>query len=173
MVRYLLASDNQKKHEIMAVFGVKKEETRPVPGYGGAYVADRDGNIWRNGSVLVATRGYVSLSHGGKVEKVKVAYAVARAWIANPELRPYVRHRNGDAEDNRVENLEWSERREGGRGRRRVDSAVTVWRKYSGELVGSWPSVRSACMALGLNEGNVMRQIRGEAKSVKGYIFTV
>lgn len=157
----------------MAVFGITgtDREVVSVPGYNNRYGVGSDGTVWSGGSRLVVVRGYVSLSGSGRVDRVKVAYLVARAFLPNPYARPYVRHLNGDTEDNRRENLEWSEEKEELRGRRAVPYAVTVWRKEDGSLVGSWGSVKGACRALGVSEEGARRVLRGQAHSVKGYVF--
>lgn len=157
----------------MAVFGIKKVERRPVDGFGGRYEVGSDGSVWGKGSRLAVHNGYVNLSHKGVVQKVKVCYLVARAFLPNLEGRPYVRHKNGVGTDDRAENLEWSEKKEELRGRRAVLENVTVWRKESGELVGSWKSIKEMCVELRLDESSVRRMLRGKAKSVKGLIFKV
>jgi len=159
----------------MAVFMAnQKVELRPVPGYGGKYSVGSDGSVWRDGSALRVINGlYVSLSDAGKVDKVRVAYLVARAFIANSEMRPYVRHKDRNARNNKVENLEWSEEKEELRGKRAPKQMVTVWRKDSGDLVGSWNSVEEACAALRVRVASARRVIRGGAASIKGYIFKV
>lgn len=156
----------------MAVFSLGSIEVRPVEGFGGHYSVGNDGSVWRDGARLIADRGmYVSLSGGGRTEKVRIAYLVARAFLPNSEMRPWVRHLNGDPRDNRAANLEWSEKREELRGRRRVVEAVTVWRKDDGALVGSWKDLREACAALGVAEQSARRMLAGKAASVKGYVF--
>lgn len=157
-----------KKSSKMAVFGLGGVEVRSL----GKYEVGSDGSVWRNGSRLAVDRGlYVSVSEGGKVSKVRVAYLVARAFLPNSEMRPYVRHKDGDPRNNRMENLEWSEKPEELRGRRSVKEPVTVWLRENGMFVGGWPSVREACQALKVGEGSARRVLRGEAKSAKGYIF--
>jgi len=165
-----------KNEVVMAVFGVDNIQRRKVPGYGGAYEAGSDGSVWRNGRELKQIRGYVNLSWKGRMDKVRVCYVVARAFVPNLEGKEWVRHKDGDPWNNRAENLEWSERKEAtqGRRRRKVEyGAVSVWDKASGGLVGSWGSLRDACLALGVEERSVRRQLAGAAKSVKGYVFKV
>lgn len=76
------------------------------------YWVDEDGRIFNHQGVQLTPTcngRYVTLRHEGLTVKAKVAYIVARVWLPNSELRPYVVHKNGRVYDNRVENLEWSE----------------------------------------------------------------
>ena len=49
----------------------------------------------------------VALEKDGVETIHNVAQLAAEAFIPNPNNLPYVRHKNGDKQDNRVENLEW------------------------------------------------------------------
>ena len=156
----------------MAVFGTDRIELKQVPGYGGKYYVGTDGSVWRDGSALIPVRGlYVNLSWQSHVETVKVAYLVARAFVPNMEMRPFVRHVDGNIRNNRASNLEWSEEKEDGRSRKGVGEPVSVWSRKTGELVGSWGSLKEACRALGVEMAAARRMMRGGVKSTKGYIF--
>ena len=73
------------------------------------YSVREDGTVLSNGMALSPVRGvWVSL-HG---ERRYVSYLVARAFVPNPEGRPYVVHKDGDPENNEADNLEWSEEKE-------------------------------------------------------------
>ena len=162
-----------KKRKIMAVFSIDKVERRPVDGYGGKYEVGRDGSVWRNGSRLSVSRGYVNLSHKGVVSTVKVAYLVARAWIPNLEGRKWVRHKNGVSGDDRVDNLEWSEQKEELRGRKFVWDDVSVCKWDTGAFIGKFPSLREACAAVGVREDHARKVLRGELRKARGFVFKV
>lgn len=52
----------------------------------------------------------VTLSNGGKISRKLVHRIVADAFIPNPAGLPFVEHINGDFQDNRADNLRWSDR---------------------------------------------------------------
>lgn len=153
-----------------------KPKWSDVPGYEGLYKVSDQGEVksLRSGCVVAVIRGqYVNLSREGKMEKVKVAYVVARAFVRNEAMRPYVVHRNGDRTDHRASNLEWSENpedivrgRSAGRGRRSV-----VCYSESGELVGRWSSIDEGARAMGVARQGIMRVCNGKGKRCGGYIW--
>lgn len=89
-----------------------------ILGYGNDYSVFEDGKIWsnkgfrfmkqqkqqkKNGKFYV----YVKLSNKGKVTKHYIHRVVATAFIPNPEDKPTVNHKDGNSENNSVDNLEW------------------------------------------------------------------
>lgn len=153
-----------------------KAKWRDVPGYEGLYKVSDQGEVksLRSGCLVAVIRGqYVNLSKGGRMEKLKVSYVVARVFVANPEMRPYVIHVNGDRRDHRAENLIWSEKpdeivrgRRAGRSRRAV-----VCYSESGELVGRWGSLTEAAEAVGVARQGIMRVCSGKGRRCGGYIW--
>lgn len=78
------------------------------------YHIRKDGKpIFTNGKILKLskdTKGYLRVPLEGKT--IKVHRAVAKAFIPNPYGFLEVNHINGDKTDNRVENLEWCNRKQ-------------------------------------------------------------
>ena len=153
-----------------------KPKWRDIPGYEGLYKVSDQGEVksLRSGCLVSVIRGqYVNLSKGGRMEKVKMCYLVARAFVRNEAMRPYVVHRNGDRTDHRAENLEWSEKpedivrgRRAGRGRRSV-----VCYSESGELVGRWSSIDEGARVMGVARQGIMRVCNGKGRRCGGYIW--
>lgn len=156
----------------MAVFETPNVGRKKVPGFGGKYEVTERGEVLSRGCVLEPVRGmYVNLSGKDGVRQVKIAYLVARAFIPNLEARPYVVHKNGDRRDNRVENLQWSETREARRGRKPEGGLGVVVMTPSGEFVGTYPSVRTACDVLRMDYSAALRVLKGRARTTKGYVL--
>lgn len=160
-----------KKGIIMVVFSSNVARKKSIPGFGGKYEVTEDGKVLSGGCELVLVRGrYVSLSGPDGVQQVKVAYLVARAFIPNLELRPYVVHKNGDRTDNRACNLEWSEVMER-KPRKRVQGSAVVVARQDGDYVGTFQTLRDACDALRLDYSNAKRVLDGRQKAAKGYVL--
>ena len=88
-----------------------KEKWVDVEGFEGLYKVSNLGRI-RGTKILSPTdngKGYkfVFLSKNGKGYRQYVHRIVARAFVSNPDSKPYVNHYNGIRADNRACNLEW------------------------------------------------------------------
>lgn len=133
------------------------------------YSVGSDGVVYSGGLPLKAVRGmWVSL-YG---ERRYVSYLVARLFVPNPEGRRYVVHRNGVLEDNRAENLEWSEVEE--RGRRRGPKARMVpvaCCGSDGAVIRMYGSVTEAAEATGVKVGNIRSALRRRGGRSGGYYW--
>ncbi|KKN83082.1 hypothetical protein LCGC14_0303480 [marine sediment metagenome] len=88
---------------------------KPVVGYEGRYSIDHNGNVFSIKYNMMkklpnkAKDGHlrVRLHKKGKVRTIKISRLVAEAFIPNPDNLKWVRRKNLDNTDDRIENLEW------------------------------------------------------------------
>ena len=134
----------------------------------GRYSVGDDGVIYSDGCALEPIGGVSVNIHG---ERRKIAYLVARAWVRNPEGRPYVVHKNGDVTDNRPDNLSWSEveevRKRGPKPATRYCSAYT----RDGEHLGIFRNPSAGAQKLGVDVRIVRRCLGGYQKTAGGYFW--
>lgn len=132
------------------------------------YSVSDDGKVWSGGLPLEPIKGVGVNLHG---KRVKVAYLVARAFVSNGECRKYVRHKNGDWEDNRACNLEWSdEKEERPKGRKPGVRWCKAWNE-DGEVVGVWENVGEAARDCGVKASAVRACLNGKQKKAGGLIW--
>ena len=92
---------------------MKKEIWRPVIGYENNYVVSNLARIKNTRSLRmlkpINSRGYtlVSLCKNGIIKSTRIHRIVALAFIPNPHNKPFINHKNGNKNDNSIENLEW------------------------------------------------------------------
>lgn len=154
----------------------EKTRWKDIPGYEGRYRVSNKGDVWsvKGRFALGVIRGrYVNLSRSGEMERVKIAYLVARAFVNNSEKRPYVIHLNGDRSDHRASNLAWSEKsEEDGRGRRsQSGSRKVVCYSEDGGFVGKFSSLGEAADAMRVSKQGIVRVCNGKGKRCGGYIW--
>ena len=103
--------------KVVSGFYVPKVGYKAVPGYKGHYEVDSLGRVYsvKSGERFEMSKldegRYVNLCKDGVMQKCSVAYLVARAFLPNSEMRPYVRHKDGDVGNNSVEEgRDWGEK---------------------------------------------------------------
>lgn len=163
---------------------------KDVVGYEGIYKVSSLGRIkrvgkyrnqtaeWESERVLKPAQkpnGYkfCQLSKNNETKAKHIHRLVAEAFIPNPDNKPTVNHKNGNKEDNRVENLEWATYtennlhsmyiihgykkgdRKNGSGSKRV-----IQIDMNGEVIAEFPSYREAQRQTGIKGIDVV--CRGE-----------
>ena len=91
------------------------ETWRPIEGFNGAYQISNHGrvkNVTRNRILRleITYRGYcrIMLSKQNVTSRYFVHRLVAGAFLMNPENKAIVNHKDGNKQNNRLENLEWA-----------------------------------------------------------------
>lgn len=136
------------------------------------YSVDEEGNVWsKTGGVEMPLEPINGVGVNMYGKRVKICYLVARAFVPNQEMRPYVRHKNGDPTDNRACNLEWSETEETRRRGRRPEVRVCKAWNLDGELVGCWRTVQEAADRTGAKPEQIRACLNGKQKFAAGLLW--
>ena len=91
------------------------EHLKQIEGYPDYYVSDQ-GNVYSNKSgvmkklkPIIKNSEYLAINLSNKVNftQIGIHRLVAQAFIPNPDNKPCVNHKDGDKQNNNVNNLEW------------------------------------------------------------------
>lgn len=121
----------------------------------------------------------------GYRNRQRVHRLIAKAFIPNPENKPFINHKNGVRKDNRIENLEWCTHSENMIHAYRVlqvKPPATMLGKFgkdnplSKKIVclnngNIYYGISEAARQLGLSVGNISEAVNGKIKHTKGFSF--
>ena len=165
---------------------------KDVVGWEGFYQVDEAGTIRstpRNGNGFKAhvmsqstdSDGYkvIKARNKDKVRTLKVHRCVAQAFIANPENKPQVNHKDGNKANNTVTNLEWTTCSENIRHAKNLGLQcecpnrvrVLQYNLEKSEIIGSYPSLKEAEHQTGVGWTGISAVLRGQRKSAGGYYW--
>lgn len=148
-------------------FGNVRSENRRVNR--GTYCVNWCGRILKQRK---HTNGYLRVSLGKENEHF-VHRLVAKAFIPNPENKPYVNHKDGDKQNNKVGNLEWVTEKENSI--HAFETGLSIRQLYSavdknGSIVYDHVPM-SVLVGAGYQQPAISRCISGKLKSHKNLIF--
>lgn len=154
-----------------------EEDWKYIDGSDNAYISTL-GRIQRNGKNVIPTEdseGYLRVGVG-KIRD-RVHRFVAKAFIPNPEHKPYVNHIDGNKKNNVVSNLEWVTAKENSEhasrtgllshdtGRKGAILAVNLKTGQSCVFLNQMHVAK----VIGASDSEVNKCIKGKRKTVHGY----
>ena len=145
-----------------------REVYRYVDGTNGRYGVSPNGVVvnLKGHYMLEPIKGrYVSI--GGKTRRI--CDLVANAWLPNPRMWAYVKHKDGDASNNRVSNLSWSREKEVLRGKARLLARRVLQFDKMGGLVNKFNSIGDASLVSGVDKSSISRCCHGSASTAGGF----
>ena len=119
---------------------------------------------------------YLKLHHWGKIKAVSIHRLVAQAFIPNPKNLPQVNHKDGNKQNNNVDNLEWVTGKQNRLHAYRTgltskfDTPV-VQLTISGQLIKRFGTIYQAARETGLNAGNIYHNCKGNLYRTGNYRF--
>lgn len=174
-----------------------EEVWKDVAGYEGRYMVSNLGRFkslryrGHDGEKIMRSTkhhsGYKIIRLGNNPRKIySVHILVAKAFVENPNGKPYVNHIDGNKENNVYNNLEWVTARENTvhaiymglfpESERDPYVASGKYKKkrllqydLNGNLLKEWSSCLQAANAYGCNSASLTRCAKGEVKSCSGY----
>lgn len=142
-------------------------------------VRNRLGFTMAKGKVLagVSRNGYlrVQLFKEGKWKNYPIHRLVAIAFLDNPNSMPEVNHKNENKEDNRVDNLEWCDRKQncnyGTRTKRLSEklSKKVLQLTIDGKLIANFKSTAEVFRVLGFRSSCISECCNGIRATAYGY----
>jgi hypothetical protein len=159
------------------------EEWRDVVGYEGLYEVSNYGKVRRSdtGAELkgnINSYGYrvVRLTHNGRAKDFKMHQLVAMAFIPNNYGARTINHKDGDKENNFVENLEWCTPKQNARHAFDVLGISTKSRPVmqvsaDGELMAVWANAYKASSTLGIAHMMISACCKGTAPTAGNFVW--
>ena len=164
---------------------------KDIPGYEGLYKVSDSGDVYnikskRKLKLTVSDAGYhkVNLRNNGSVKTHLVHRLVALSFIPNPKEKPQVNHIDEDSLNNSLSNLEWCTPKENcnhgtrlERIRNLIDYEVVakknskpiIQMNMQGQIVRRWDSITACKNKLGYDKSNIVKVLKGKAKTSYGY----
>ena len=159
-----------------------EEIWRDIDGYEGLSQISNKGRVkslkWGKERILkplINSSGYlkVGLCKNGRVDQLQLHRLVAESFIANPENKPQVNHKDENKLNNCVNNLEWSTAKENsnyGSRNERLSRKILQYSK-SGEFIKEWPGALEVERELNINHSNIAACCKCKRNFAGGFVW--
>ena len=165
---------------------------KPIKGYEGLYEISNYGNVkvlyFKNNltnqkiykprlkKVRKDKYGYlvVTLHKNQKSKTYKIHRLVAEAFIKNPKNKPQINHKDGNKQNNYINNLEWCNNRENIKHAYKIGLQKPSYKKIfqfdlNNNFIKEWEYMKLASEQLKINYGDIVQCCKGRRKTAGGY----
>lgn len=159
------------------------EVWKPVNGYEERYLVSTEGQVYsitrkKIMKPLEDEKGYlrVELRCGNKRKVKKIHRIVAETFIENQLSKKEINHKDGNKQNNTIENLEWCTRSENlihaySSGLKKQRTKAVIMRTIGGEFIKMFQSQTEAEQITGVCQGSISRCCLGRSKTAGGYVW--
>jgi hypothetical protein len=181
----------EKFNDRLIAFDFESEIWKNIPNYEGLYQASNLGRIKSfvlNEKILNPSKrndGYYKICLNYK--SYLLHRVILLTFKPNVSNLPQINHKNGNKNDNRVDNLEWCDQfynmkhcyeaglrnklNQGRLGKFNNKAREVIQYSLNGEYISKYDTIREAAIKLSFNEGNICRCVNGQLKHYKKYIW--
>lgn len=162
-----------------------KENYVPIKNFEDLYSVDKEGNVFghkRNKIVKQKLNefGYctIKLCKENKLYYFMVHRLVAQAFIPNPNNLPQINHKDGDKQNNNVDNLEWCTQSYNMKHAYRLGlekpKGIKIYQwSVDGDLINIYDSIREANRFMKLNKSSsTIKNHCKNGKPYKGFLWS-
>jgi hypothetical protein len=133
--------------------------------------------FWDQLRTLSNNNGYnrIELCYEGKIRRTSIHQLVAEHYHLNPLNKKNVNHKNGERNDNRLENLEWSTQGENSQhahdsGLNKTSKSVVQY-NLKGNVMAKYKSATEAGKKTGIPSGQISKACSGKSATAGKYLW--
>lgn len=172
-----------KEMEVNTVCMIDNEKWKPIKNYESLYEVSDLGNIKSlKRNVILKVRndknGYlvINLCKKGKTKTFKVHRLVAHEFIDNPLNKKEINHKDGNKQNNRVNNLEWCSSKENQIHAYKMHLQIPTYKKVfqydlNNNFIREWKSMKLASEELKIHHGDICQCCKQRRKTAGGFIW--
>ncbi len=149
-----------------------KEIWKPIDNYDG-YIASNTGKIAKVMKGDSNGKGYrfIKFQDGNRIY---IHRLIAETFISNPNNYPIINHKDGNKDNNRIDNLEWCTQSHNIKEAYRLKlhipkKKIVIQKNLDGKFIQEFEGIREAGKIIGVDYSSIIKCCKDKAKTAGGY----